>query len=160
MSIPPSNNLISTRVVTEYSVSKGTYLPQTTSTQATSSLPVINPPLLLCADSISFRLSAAGKATVIFPAIPYRSNSVNPLDITQPGQQPLNTPTQDVLLMDVSLFNAPTYVEVSPFAITVQNTRIPGPFLGGGQYLSFGVDLTGAANTTGMVFGKLYIARG
>lgn len=157
---PPSNNQISSRVLTEYTVGKGVYVPETTSTQATASLPVDNPPILICTDAVQFEIPAPGVGSFVFPNIPKRTNDVNPLNITQPGQQTLTIQPQDTLMIDLSLQNSTDHVHIAGYAITNTNTEVPGPFLGAATYTTFGVIITGTAGLTGVVFAKLYLQRG
>jgi len=126
----PANSQISARVTTEYNVGKGLHKPDTTNTVATASLPLDNPLQLLAADAVSFTIPSGGVTSVVFPNLPKRDNSANPLNITQVGQSPLTIGTKDLLFMDISLFNCPVYVQTSSYATTKDNIGAPAPSLG------------------------------
>lgn len=157
---PPSNNQISSRVLTEYAIGKGVYMPETTSTSNTASLPVTNPPVLLCTDAVQFTIPPTGTQKIVFPNMPVRTTSVNPINITQPGQQQLTIQPQDTLMIEVSLQNSAEHVQIAGYGITSTNVTTPGPFLSSETYNTFGVQVTGTTGQTGVVFGKLYIQRG
>jgi hypothetical protein len=168
MPIPPTPSQISARTVNEYSVTKGVYIPQTTTTQATSSLPLTNPPMLLGTDSLNFVLPATGTFTFTFPNLPTRTNIANPLvPAVQGSQPPLVIPIGSLVLYNLNLMNAEDWVKFAGYAVIPGNPTpnatasiyVPAPFLGPGSYSVFGVNVTGTAGQSGTIFATMYVQR-
>lgn len=168
MAIPPTPNQLSVRTVNEFNITKGVHVPQTTTTQATASLPITNPPMLLGTDSVNFVLPATGTFTFTFPNLPMRTNTANPLVVdTQGSQSLLVIPIGSMLLYNLNLMNAITWVKFSGYAIIPGNPTpnatasisVPAPFLGPGSYSVFGVNVTGTVGQSGTIFATVYIQR-
>lgn len=168
MPVPPTPSQLSVRTVNEFNITKGVHVPQTTTTQATASLPLTNPPMLLGTDSINFVLPATGTFAFTFPNLPTRTNVANPLVVATQGSQPLLVvPTGTMLLYNLNLMNAPTWVKFAGYAVIPGNPTpnatasifVPAPFLGPGSYSVFGVNVTGTAGQSGTIFSTVYIQR-
>ncbi len=168
MAVPPTNRQISVRTVNEFSPSKGVYIPQTTTTQSTASLPLSNPPELLGTDSINFVLPATGTFAFTFPNLPARTNIANPLVVAPQGSQALLVlPIGSLILYNLSLMNAADWVKFAGYAVIPGNPipnatasiYVPAPFLGPGSYSVFGVNVTGTAGQSGTIFATVYIQR-
>jgi hypothetical protein len=168
MTIAPATGQLSVRTVNEFTGSKGVYIPQTTTTQATASLPLTNPPMLLGTDSINFVLPGTGTFAFTFPNLPTRTNIANPLVAAAQGTQPLTViPIGSLLLYNLNLMNAPTWVKFAGYAVIPGNPTpnatasiyVPAPFLGPGTYTLFGVNITGTIGQSGTIFATLYIQR-
>lgn len=168
MSVRPSPAQLSVRTVNEFNVSKGVFVPQTTTTQATASLPVTNPPELLCTDAINFVLPATGTFAFTFPNMPIRTNTANPLVVdTTATQSPLVIRQGSLALYNLTLMNAPTWVEFKGYAVIPGNPPpnptasifVPAPFLGPGSYSVFGVNVTGTIGQSGTIFAQLFVQR-
>jgi len=168
MTIPPSPKQLSVRTVNEYNAVKGVFVPQTTTTQATASLPVANPPMLLGVDALNFVLPATGTFSFTFPNLPVRTNTANPVSSVPFGSQsPLVIPQGSLMLFNLSLMNAPTWVRFSGYAVMPGNPPgpsasifVPAPFHGPGSYSVFGVNITGTAGQSGTIFAEVFIQRG
>jgi len=169
MTVPPTPKQISVRTVNEYSASKGVYIPKTTTTQATASLPLANPPQLLCVDCVNFVLPATGTFSFTFTNMPTRTNISNNVQPAAQGTQSLMVINQgDLLIYTLSLMNAPAWVLFKGYAVIPGNPTpnptasiyVPAPFLGPGSYSVFGVNVSGTAGQSGTIVGTVYIQRG
>jgi hypothetical protein len=169
MAVPPSTAQISARTVNSYNTKQGVFIPQTTTTQSTASLPLTNPPELLCVDAVNFVLPATGTFPFTFPNMPTRLNTANPLAVaTQGTQPPMVIPQGSMLIYTLGLMNAPTWVQFAGYAVSggnpINNPSAslyhPAPFLGPGSYSIFGVNVTGTAGQKGTIVATVYIQRG
>lgn len=168
MTIPPTSGQLSVRTVNEFNVSSGVYVPQTTTTQATASLPIANPPVLLGVDAVNFILPANGTFPFTFPNLPIRTNAANPLIPAVQGSQPLLViPIGSMLIYSISLMNASTWVKIAGYAVIPGNPApnatasifVPAPFLGPGSYSVFGVNITGTSGQSGTIVAEVFLQR-
>lgn len=169
MTVPPSPATINARTVNTYNTNKGVFIPKTTTTQATASLPLPNPPQVLCVDCVNFVLPADGTFPFTFINMPTRTNTSNAVQTAAQGTQTLLVINQgDILIFQLSLMNAPTWVKFAGYAVIPGNPipnatasiYVPAPFLGAGSYSLFGVNVTGIAGQSGTICGTVFIQRG
>jgi len=180
MPIPPpqSPTIFKTRM--QWTVGTGATPPPNPQTQQTANLPVDIPTQLLAVDAQTFSIPISGSgiatytATATFPALPERDNLINPLAQLNASGTQLSVDPKDQLLF-ITLVQqeslpagAIATTAAAPFAIQSSNTRVPGPFLGSGTFLTFQAAITVtvytptpvSGNITGTVAGILYLSPG
>lgn len=142
-------------------------IPPVTSS-ATSALSLVG------ADAVKFSFTlgtnGAGSATAVFPALPYRDNTQNPIAPQQLGvQQTFSILPIDLLILVAFVQNlvAPPGVQISvaPQAINSNGATVPGPFLGHDTYQTFGAVVSATSTlqsgtVSGFVAGLLLRSNG
>lgn len=118
----------------------------------------------------SFLITAIPTTPILFPNLPKRDNTANPLRFSQVEQRPLNVAAKDFLLFVtfVQGLVAPAGVGVSasPLAVTQNGSlTVPGPFLGSNAFRSFQAQLNvngsaSAGQVSGSVVGMLFTCIG
>lgn len=172
---PPAQSPANVRNVIQTTNDSGPVRPPNQVTTASAILPVPLAPQLVGVDSAMFNVTFSGTtatATVTFPNLPQRNNTINPLNIVLASGNNLTIQPKDHLMFMAFIQgltvtpNEIAMVNTTPVAIDVNNLRVMGPFLGSNTFQTFQADVSittplgFSGQVSGFVTGLLFLSIG